>query len=55
MRFIQGGGETMQQPSRFLADIPVELREEWNLRPPLPRTDFSDMGESHEDGGEAPF
>ncbi|MFA6545545.1 MAG: ATP-dependent helicase [Limisphaerales bacterium] len=55
MRFIQGGGETMQQPSRFLADIPVELREEWNLRPPLPRTDFSDMGESHEDGGESPF
>ena len=55
MRFIQGGGETMQQPSRFLADVPAGLREEWNLRPPLPRTDFSDMGESREDGGEAPF
>jgi DNA helicase II / ATP-dependent DNA helicase PcrA len=55
MRFMQGGGDAMQQPSRFLAEIPVELREEWNLRPPLPRTDFSDMGEPREDGEEAPF
>ena len=23
----------MQQPSRFLAEIPTELVEEWNLRP----------------------
>ena len=52
MRFIQGGGDALQQPSRFLADIPVELREEWNLRPHAPATDFSDMGETTE---ESPF
>lgn len=55
MRYMQGGGDMMQQPSRFLAEIPPELREEWNLRPPLPKTDFSDMGETHEDGEEPPF
>ena len=55
MRFMQGGGDAMQQPSRFLAEIPVELREEWNLRPPMPRTDFSDMGETSEHSEEAPF
>lgn len=55
MRFMQGGGDVMQQPSRFLAEIPVELREEWNLRPHAPATDFSDMGETTEDGEEAPF
>ena len=27
------GGATMQQPSRFLAEIPKELLDEWNLRP----------------------
>ena len=26
-------GDAMQQASRFLKDIPTELREEWNLRP----------------------
>ena len=26
-------GVTMQQPSRFLKEIPTELLEEWNLRP----------------------
>ena len=55
MRFIQGGGDAMQQPSRFLADIPVELREEWNLRPHAPATDFSDMGETSETSEESPF
>ncbi|MEN9573006.1 MAG: hypothetical protein RL514_861 [Verrucomicrobiota bacterium] len=55
MRFIQGGGDAMQQPSRFLAEIPVELREEWNLRPHAPATDFSDMGETNEHGDEPPF
>jgi len=55
MRFMQGGGDAMQQPSRFLAEIPVELREEWNLRPHAPATDFSDMGETSEDGEETPF
>ena len=54
MRFIQGGGDAMQQPSRFLAEIPVELREEWNLRPHVP-TDFSDMGETSEHEDEPPF
>jgi len=33
----------------------VELREEWNLRPPMPRTDFSDMGEASEHSEESPF
>ena len=55
MRFIQGGGDAMQQPSRFLAEIPVELREEWNLRPHAPATDFSDMGKTNEDDDEPPF
>ena len=55
MRFMQGGGDAMQQPSRFLAEIPVELREEWNLRPHAPATDFSDMGEARENDEEAPF
>jgi len=55
MRFMQGGGDAMQQPSRFLAEVPPELREEWNLRPQTPATDFSDMGETREDGEEAPF
>jgi DNA helicase-2/ATP-dependent DNA helicase PcrA len=32
VRFAQGtGGETSQQPSRFLTEIPAELRDEWNL------------------------
>jgi DNA helicase-2/ATP-dependent DNA helicase PcrA len=32
VRFAQGtGGEARQQPSRFLKEIPAELRDEWNL------------------------
>jgi len=31
-RFAQGkGGDSRQQPSRFLDEIPAELRDEWNL------------------------
>jgi superfamily I DNA/RNA helicase len=26
-------GDMMQQPSRFLEEIPKELVDEWNLRP----------------------
>jgi DNA helicase II / ATP-dependent DNA helicase PcrA len=34
IRLTQGpGGDTMQQRSRFLGEIPPELYEEWNLRP----------------------
>ena len=34
MRAGYGGhGDMMQQPSRFLEEIPKELVEEWNLRP----------------------
>ena len=34
MRASYGGrGDMMQQPSRFLEEIPTELVEEWNLRP----------------------
>ena len=32
MRFMHGqGGDVLQQPSRFLAEIPKELIDEWNL------------------------
>jgi DNA helicase-2/ATP-dependent DNA helicase PcrA len=34
IRFTQGkSGDALQQPSRFLNEIPAELRDEWNLRP----------------------
>ena len=34
LRFTAGyGGDAMQQPSRFLREIPTELLEEWNLKP----------------------
>ncbi len=37
IRMMPGsGGDTFQQPSRFLGEIPPELREEWNLRPHHP-------------------
>ncbi len=33
LRFTAGyGGDAMQQPSRFLRDIPPELLDEWNLK-----------------------
>jgi DNA helicase-2/ATP-dependent DNA helicase PcrA len=32
VRSMPGTGEFLQQPSRFLNEIPQELREEWNLR-----------------------
>ena len=30
--FSNSGGDGMQQPSRFLSEIPRELLNEWNLR-----------------------
>jgi DNA helicase-2/ATP-dependent DNA helicase PcrA len=33
LRFTHAGGNAMQQASRFLAESPAELVEEWNLRP----------------------
>ena len=35
LRFMGGsyGGDAMQQPSRFLREIPPELIDEWNLKP----------------------
>jgi DNA helicase II / ATP-dependent DNA helicase PcrA len=33
LRFAQGGGNALQQPSRFLGELPKELLDEWNLRP----------------------
>ena len=33
LRFMQGGGNALQQPSRFLAELPKALLDEWNLRP----------------------
>jgi DNA helicase-2/ATP-dependent DNA helicase PcrA len=33
VRFTQGrSGDAMQQPSRFLNELPADLRDEWNLR-----------------------
>jgi hypothetical protein len=31
--FSNSGGETMQQPSRFLAEISGDRLNQWNLRP----------------------
>ncbi len=37
IRLTHGGtGDVMQQPSRFLGEIPKDLVEEWNLRPMHP-------------------
>jgi DNA helicase II / ATP-dependent DNA helicase PcrA len=33
IRVAAGASDIMQQPSRFLAEIPKELIDEWNLRP----------------------
>lgn len=33
LRFMQGGGNALQQASRFLGEVPRELIDEWNLRP----------------------
>lgn len=33
IRQMQGGGNTIQQASRFLSELPKNLIEEWNLRP----------------------
>jgi len=42
MRSGYGGrGDTFQQPSRFLKEIPTELVEEWNLRPFNPHSEYS--------------
>jgi ATP-dependent DNA helicase UvrD/PcrA len=32
IRMMQGGGDAMQQPSRFLDEIPRELLDEWSLK-----------------------
>ncbi len=32
LRFMQGGGNAIQQASRFLGEVPRELVEEWSLR-----------------------
>ncbi|MDB6112185.1 MAG: UvrD/REP helicase [Pedosphaera sp.] len=37
IRMMPGGsGDAMQQPSRFLSEIPRELLDEWNLKPSHP-------------------
>jgi len=33
IRASYGSGDFMQQPSRFLEEIPKDLIEEWNLKP----------------------
>ncbi|MFM8360712.1 MAG: hypothetical protein ACKOET_19350, partial [Verrucomicrobiota bacterium] len=32
LRFMAGGGDARQQPSRFLGEIPPDLLEEWHLQ-----------------------
>jgi hypothetical protein len=32
--FGNSGGDETQQPSRFLSEIPGDLLNQWNLRPP---------------------
>jgi hypothetical protein len=34
------GGDMLQQPSRFLKEIPTELLEEWDIKPFNPYTPF---------------
>jgi DNA helicase-2/ATP-dependent DNA helicase PcrA len=34
LRFMAGGGDALQQPSRFLGELSSDLYEEWNVRPP---------------------
>lgn len=56
LRFAQGGGNALQQPSRFLDELPKELVDEWNLRPtfsaypvsapPLASRELSDFTDS---------
>jgi DNA helicase II / ATP-dependent DNA helicase PcrA len=36
VRMMPGSGDAMQQPSRFLSEIPNDLIEEWNLKPAHP-------------------
>ena len=36
VRAMAGGGDAMQQPSRFLAEIPKDLLDEWHLQTNLP-------------------
>jgi DNA helicase-2/ATP-dependent DNA helicase PcrA len=37
IRMMGDGGATLQQPSRFLNEIPKDLVDEWNLQPQYPR------------------
>lgn len=70
LRFMAGGGDALQQPSRFLGELSSDLYEEWNVRPPTasgfstppPRSRHEDVEpdpdpESHSDPdpGDEPF
>jgi DNA helicase-2/ATP-dependent DNA helicase PcrA len=33
LRFMAGGGDAVQMPSRFLGELTPDLYEEWNVRP----------------------
>lgn len=55
LRFMQGGGNALQQPSRFLGELPKELVDEWNLRPSFgasfaPRTAPAPALPAYDDG-----
>jgi DNA helicase-2/ATP-dependent DNA helicase PcrA len=39
IRGFSAGGDMGQTPSRFLAEIPKDLLEEWNFSPVWPRQD----------------
>ena len=67
LRFMPGGGDAMQLPSRFLEEIPPELREEVNVltasgfRPaprgsgPKPTDDFADDSQPDAPDDNSPF
>ena len=53
LRFIPGGGDALQQPSRFLAEIPSALTEEWNVKP-QPSSSFNSVRERSHQPSDAP-
>lgn len=53
LRFIPGGGDALQQPSRFLAEIPLALTEEWNVKP-QPSSSFNSVRDCSHQPSDAP-
>jgi len=58
LRFAQGGGNALQQASRFLGELPKHLVDEWNLRPAFAAygaRSEADPVETADEEGEVPF